>query len=143
MPTGTQMSDGFSTIIEFANAPNIALWEQEITPFGVEVPGVPQTSMRNDEVETQLPAKLKMYSDGSMVVGYDALVLDDIDAQVGVNQLISITMPNAAATKWNFWGWLAEFKPNSNKPKEKPTANCVFKVSNLNNSGAEVKPFRS
>lgn len=131
-------TDGHATLIELANLPNVALEEVEVSPIGVEVPAVPQTNMHNPDTETQLPAKIRNYTDGGALCHYDPAMLTDINSQVGVNQLIIIHFPDTHT--WSFWGWIAEFKPATSKSKEKPTANVVFKCSNLNDSGVITKP---
>lgn len=134
-----RMDDGFSTIITFANAPSIKLWEKEVTPPGVEGGGPTETStMRNTEWRTQSPKKLKTLAQSSFTAAYDPAVYEEIEAQVNVNQEITITFPDGETL--SFWGWLDQFSPNANNEGEQPTANVTIEPSNQNSSGAETGP---
>lgn len=137
-------NDGFSTTIEFSATSSgvtlsTLLKEKELTPPGVSAGGENDTTtMRNEEFRTKQPASLKTLMNSSFVAAFDSAVLDEILAQVGVNQLITITFPDAST--WAFWGWMDEFVPNAQIETEQPTANITIIPSNQNNAGVEVPP---
>ncbi len=58
--------------------------------------------------------------EGSALVSYDLAALSSILSQVGVNQLITITFPDA--TTFAFYGTIDEFAPKELKEGEEPQA---------------------
>lgn len=134
-----RIDDGHSTLVGFAGAPTIKLWEKEVTPPGVSGGGpTDTTTMRNEEWRTQSPKKLKTLTESSLVVAYDPAVYNDIVDQVNVNQLITITFPDGDTLA--FWGWLDEFQPNALVEGEQPTAEVTIQPSNQNDSLEETAP---
>lgn len=139
MPTGVKIDDGHSTLISFANAANIALWEKEVTPPGADGGGPNDTTtMRNIQWRTRSPKKLITLTESTGTCAYDPKVYTDIMNQLNKNQQITVTFPNGATLV--FWGWLNSFRPNANREGEQPTATYEVVPSNQNSVGAEVGP---
>jgi len=136
------INDGFSTTIAFAEDADVQMKEKELTPPGVEGGGANDTStMRNTAWRTRQPKSLKTLGDASLTVAYDPAVYDEIVDMVNVNQVITITFPNAETLV--FWGWLDQFTPGSMKEGEQPTADITIIASNQNDSGVEVAPVET
>lgn len=135
-----RLDDGHATLIEFDLAPSVMFWEKEVTPPGMSAGGANDTTtMRNQVVRTKAPKKLKSMDDAAGVMSYDPSVYDDVwDDLIGKNGLITITFSDNS--QLSFWGWLDEFKPNSCKEGEQPTANIKIICSNQDDSQAEVGP---
>ena len=137
-------TDGFSTTIAFAESASgvllsTLLKEKEVTPPGVSAGGENDTStMRNTTYRTKQPKSLKTLMNSSFVAAYDVAAYDELIATIGVNQLITITFPDAETLA--FWGWLDEFVPNNNVEGEQPTANVTIIPSNQNSAGVETPP---
>jgi hypothetical protein len=68
-------------------------------------------------------------------------VIPEIEAQLAVNQLITVTFPDGATLV--FWGWLEEFTIASMKEGEQPTATVKFNPGNIDSDGVEVAPVYS
>jgi len=137
----TVLRDGFSTMITFAQGA-IEMYQKDATPPGIDGGGaIDVSTFENSEVETSFPNTLKKTTDGAMTVAYDTAVYTSIDAQVNVNQLITITFIDGS--KVEVWGWIYNFQPATCEKGEQPTAECGFHVSNLNDSGVETKPVRT
>lgn len=133
------LEEGFPTIYTLADAPNIKMKEKTVTPPSVSMGGRKNiTNMRNTAWRTGAPKKLKSTGQMQATVTYDPAVLEDIIAQAGNNQLITITYPDAST--WAFWGWIEEFNAGQLEEGEEGTATVIFEVSNRNNAGAEVPP---
>lgn len=142
MPTGHPMEDGHSTTITLASAPNILLWEKEVTPPGMSAGGkVDQTTMHNDRYRTSAPKKLITTDDMAFTAAYKPASLVDIIAQMGIEQLVTINFPDGET--WENYGWIDEFKPNAHKEGEQPTASCKIIFGNRNASKVETAPSYS
>jgi len=138
-PTGTQLTDGHPTKITFGDDPDISLWEEQVTPPGIQGGGPNDlTSMHNTTWRTRYPKKLLTLSNASMVCGYAGVAYDQIVAIMNTNMEITVTFSDG--TTLLFWGWLDEFVPNQHTEGENPTANVVIIPSNRNDSGVETAP---
>lgn len=134
-----RIDDGFSTLITFANAPSIKLYEKEVTPPGVSGGGANETTtMRNTALRTMSPKKLKTVTPIKATCAYDPAVYTDIMAQVNVNQLITVKFADNSTIA--IWGWLNEFTPGAAKEGEQPTAEISIEPSLQNGSGVETLP---
>ena len=137
-----RIDDGFATLISFAEDSDVQMWEKEVTPPGVSGGGENDTStMHNTAWRTRAPKGLITLSECSFSAAYDPAVYDEIVAMVNVNQLITITFPDASTVA--FWGWLDEFTPGANVEGEQPTADVTIIPSNQNGSGVETAPVYS
>jgi hypothetical protein len=136
-----RIDDGFATTITFTTPVGLSLllWEKTVTPPGVEAGGETDiTTMRNTAWRTKSPKKLKSLTNAAFTAAYDPQVFDEIVSCVGVNQLLTITFPDASTIA--FWGWLDTFTPNENTEGEQPTAACTIIPSNHDDSDVEVAP---
>lgn len=134
-----RLDDGFSTIITLENIPNIRIYEKDVTPPGYTAGGpIDTTTMRNVAYRTQAPRKLKSLTQVSATVAYATSAYPDIWAQIGINQLITITFPDESTLE--FYGWIEEFTPSTHVEGEQPTANLVIQTGMRDNDGEEVAP---
>jgi hypothetical protein len=134
-----RLDDGFSTRITFSADSQVAFWEKEITPPGLEAGGeIDTTTMANSTWRTKKPKSLVTLAECSFTAAYDAVVYDDILTMLGVNQQITITFPDGATLV--FWGWVDSFVPNALVEGEQPTAEVTIIPSNQNNSNVETAP---
>jgi hypothetical protein len=73
---------------------------------------------------------------------FSSSVFNDIKSQIGVNQHVVVTYPDASTL--SLWGWLDSFTPSQFAEGAQPTAAIVVVISNVNaNTGAEVAPHYS
>jgi hypothetical protein len=138
-----RLDDGFSTIVEFDELPGLKMYEKTVTPPGVNAGGaIDTTTMRNTEVRTKSPKQLIDFSDMSLTVAYDTGIYanDQIIAVCGVNQLITITLPDGGT--YEFWGWIDQFTPGELSEGNQPTATMTIILSNQDatDDNAEIKP---
>lgn len=137
----TVLTDGFKTTINLTGA-GVTFYEKEVTPPDIDAGGPNDTTtMRTTTWRTKQPKKLKTLGAMSLKVSYDVAFYSTTVAQIGVNQAIVITFPDAHTL--TFWGWLDKFKPDAIKEGEQPTAEIAIECSNQNNSGVEVAPVYS
>jgi len=135
-----RIDDGFPTLIEFSANPGVKLWEKEVTPPGITAGGpTDTTTMRNTTWRTMAPKRLKSLSQCSFKAAYDTAVYVQLNAMIGVNQLITLTFVDGSTLA--FWGWLDDFKPDAVTEGEQPTAECVIQPSNQDADGDEVAPL--
>jgi hypothetical protein len=138
-PTGSRLTDGFPTKINFISTPNVELWQVEITPPGVEGGGPNNlTSMENTAWRTAAPKKLKTLTETVTTCGYDPKFYSTLLSMLQVNQQLKVWFSDGATL--TFWGWLEHFKPNAVKEGAEPTASVRIEASNRDNTGAEVPP---
>jgi len=134
-----RMDDGHSTTISFASNPAVKLYEKNVTPPGIDAGGENDTTlMANTVWRTRSPKKLKTLSESSFTAAYDPAVYPEIQALAGVNNLITITFPDASTLA--FWGWLDKFTPGENAEGAQPEAAVTIIPSNQNASGVETAP---
>ena len=133
------LTDGYKTLITFAGAPSIKLQEIETTPPGVSIGNaIDTTTMRNTAWRTAAPAVLKKLSQVKSTCAYDPTDLANIQAQVGVNQLITVSYPNGSSI--SFYGFLDSFTPGTNTEGKRPDAAIVIEPTMVNASGVETAP---
>ena len=134
-----RLDDGFATYITFANLPAIKLYEKEVNPPGMTANGpIDTTTMRNTAWRTMAPKALKTMPQITATVAYATEVFPLLYNQVGVNQPIVVTFPDASTV--SFWGWIEEFTPGTNTEGEQPTATLTVQPSLRNADGDEVAP---
>lgn len=135
-----RIDDGFSTTISFADFPTVKFWEKEVTPPGVDGGGPNDTTtMRNLNLRTMAPKKLKTMTEMTFTAAYDPEALQDCFTMVNVNQILEITFPDGS--KWQFWGWLDKMVPDAITEGSQPTATVTVQPSNQNASGVETDPI--
>lgn len=138
-PTGNRIDDGFSTVIEFANTPNVQFWEKSLKPPGIAGGGANETTtMRNTRWRTNAPKKLLTLTESTITVAYDPALYNTIVAQLQVNQLCTITFADGSTLA--FWGWIDEFEPDDVQEGEQPTATVTIIPSNQDDTPQEVAP---
>lgn len=134
-----RLDDGFATFITFANIPTVKLYEKEVNPPGMDANGpIDTTTMRNTAWRTMAPKALKTMPQISATVAYATIAIEDLYAQVGVNQPIIVTFPDNSTV--SFWGWIEKFTPGTNTEGEQPTATLTVQPSLRNDDGDEVAP---
>lgn len=139
MPSGKHLTDGFPTLIGMSNAPNVAFWEVSVKPPGFDGGELnPQTNMRNTAWRTFMAKKLKTLTAMTFKAHYDPKVIGDINNQLNINQLYTVTHSNGAV--WSFWAVLNKFDLDEVTEGNTPTASCTITPTNMDNSGAEVAP---
>lgn len=139
MPSNVRLDDGFSTIITLANLPSVKLFEKEITPPGITAGGaIDTTTMRNITWRTMSPRALKSLTPMSATVAFATEAIPQVQSQIGVNQLVTVTFPDQSTLV--FYGWLEEFTIGAMTEGEQPTATLTIQPGNVDNSGAEVAP---
>ena len=136
------INDGFSTTIDFANAPSgvtLLIQEREVTPPSIDMGGENDTTtMRNTTWRTKQPKKLKTLGESSLVCKYDSEFYSQVLDMIGVNTLITVTFPDL--TTYAFRGWLDKFTPNAIVEGEMATANVTIIAANQTAAGVETAP---
>lgn len=134
-----RLDDGFSTIIEFENLPMIKLYEKEVNPPSIGNNGpIDTTTMRNTAWRTAAPKKLKTLGKVTATCAYATESLADLQAQLGVNQRVTVRYPDGSGQR--FWGWLDEANPSTNKEGDQPTLSISVVPSLRDLDGNEVGP---
>lgn len=137
-PNGLKLEDGFRTLIAFAEAPDVNLWEKQVTPPGVDVgESIDVTDMHNEEWRTRTPRSLKTLTTSSFTAHYDPEVYESILDLIGKNGWISLHFPDGSVL--NFVGVLRTFQPGPLSDGTPPEATCTIDPTNYLN-GAEVDP---
>ena len=128
-PTGIRIEDGYQTLIALENIPGVNIWELEVTPPGVDGGDpIDTTTMHNVTYRTKSARSLKDITDGSITCAYDPEALDDILAQVNVEQSFTTTFYDGST--WDYFGFMQTFEPQGMSEGEMPEANVVFVVTN-------------
>lgn len=132
--------DGFDTLITFALAPAVALFEREVTPPALDGGGpIESTHMRRAVWRMKDPKTLITLGDLTATVMYATSTWPTIRTMINTPQLISIRWPDTATLA--FYGYLDKFTPSGHSEGNLPTANLVIVPTLYNPStGAEVIP---
>lgn len=134
-----RLDDGYQTLISFANAPSVKFYEKTVTPPGMDAGGeVDVTTMRNVKYRTRNPKHLITSTNISATVAWDPAAYNDVVSMIHVNQLITITLPDASTVA--IWGWLDKFTPGEHREGEQPTATIDIIPSNQDNAQTEQQP---
>lgn len=137
-PNGIKLEDGFRTLIAFAEAPDVCLFEKQVTPPGVDGgDAIDITDMHNEEWRTFASRALKSLTSGSMTVHYDPDAYESILGLINVVGWISVHFPDGKIL--NFVGFLQTFAPGALVEGNPPEATCSFTPTNYLN-GAEEPP---
>ena len=132
------LKDGFSTIITLGLDPTIKWYETEVTPPSLGVgKNIDMTTMRNLAWRTSAPAVLKSLGPIKLKVGYDPAILNDSFAQVGINQLVTVTFSNGATLA--FYGYVDSFTPSSIKEGTRPVADVSIIPTMMSNANPQVE----
>lgn len=135
----TRLDDGHPTLVTFAEDASVNFWEKSVTPPGMSGGGENDTTtMHNSVWRTKAPKKLITMTPLSFTASYDPVVYDEIQAMVNVNQLITVTFPDASTLA--FWGWIDEFTPGATEEGTAPTADVTIQPSNQNVALVETAP---
>ena len=133
------LKDGFRTIITLANLPLVKLYEKEVTPPPISGGGpIDITNMRSAGWRTAAPKQLKSLGQVSASCAYATECIEQIMAQIQVNQIITVTFPDTSEIE--FWGWIDSFTPSAHKEGDQPVAAVVFHPSLTNVDGVETAP---
>jgi len=139
MPINKPLDDGFSTIITLANIPTVKIYEKEVTPPGIQAGGaIETTTMRNTTWRTMSPKSLRTLTPMSVTVAFATEAIPQIQGQVGINQLITVTFPDLSTLA--FYGWIDEFTIGAMTEGEQPTATITIQPSNQSSPGVEAAP---
>lgn len=134
-----RLDDGFSTVITIQNLPTVRMFEKEVTPPGYSAGGaIDTTTMRNTNYRTSAPRRLKSLSPVKATVAYATEALEQIWAQIGINQQIYITFPDESTL--SFWGWIEEFTPGAHAEGTQPTAELTIQPGMRDTEDNEVAP---
>lgn len=135
------LTDGFATLISFANFPAVKFYEKTVTPPGMDGGGPNDTTtMRNTSLRTRQPKKLKTMTTIKARCAYDSDVFDPAEVWAMINVLQLITVIFADGAEIQFWGWLDKFEPEESKEGEQPTAMITVECANQDTDGAEQEP---
>ena len=136
-----RIDDGYQTLITLA-AGALTLYEKSVKPPGLSAGGaINTTTMHNVRWRTFAGKQLITSTPSSLTCAYDPQVYADAVAQMGVNQLITVTLPNGDT--YAFWGFIDEVEPNDHVEGEQPTMEVTIIPTNVNDSGDETAPVRT
>ena len=144
----TIMGDGYQTTIDFSSSEMTSdafiitlMEEKEVTVPGIAGGGANDAStMRNTAWRTMSPKSLKTLTPATFTVAWDSALFEEIVAMININQLITITFPDASTLA--FWGWIDDFAPGAQVEGAQPTATITIIPSNQNgdDNDAEIAP---
>lgn len=109
-PNGTRLGDGYQTLVTFATAPDLAIWEESVTPISLEADDpVDISSQHNVTYRTYHTRRLVRGGEMSFTGFFDPAVYVDVASLLNVNTTITVTFPDTST--FCFYGYLKNFKP--------------------------------
>ena len=119
-----KMKDGFKTLVLFSLDATVELYETSVKPPGYTAGGaIDTTTMRNTRFRTMCPKSLISATQVTISGGWDPALYNEMEAMIGLNQLITITLPTGDEV--SVWGWIDSFEPSALEEGEFPTVDVV------------------
>lgn len=136
------MDDGFSTVLSFANLPDIKMYERELVlPALKGGGGKDTTNMRQLAHRSQTEDILRSVSSFTVTAAFATDAFADAKLQLGINQLISLIFPDGL--QMQFYGWMEEFTPQKFVEGELALVAITVHASLRNLQGVETPPTYS
>lgn len=131
-----RLDDGYQTLVTCGG---LTLFEKSVKPPGLSAGGsIDTTTMHNTKWRTFAGKQLITATPSSMSCAYDPAVYGAAIALMGVNQEITVTLPDGAT--YVFWGFIDEVEPNDHVEGEQPTMEVTIVPTNVNATGVETPP---
>lgn len=135
----SRLDDGHPTIVTFDEDPDIKLWEKGVTPPGVSMGGMNDTTtMRNSVWRTRMFKKLKTLTAMGMRCAFDPAVFPEVVAIAGINQEVTLTWPEGDTLL--FWGGVESGTFSEVVEGSQPEMNVNVEPTNQNASLVETGP---
>lgn len=135
------MTNSVGITYAFATSTRVKFIEISVTPPTLDI-GEPNnlTTHSNTAYKTFGAKILKQLGTLTSTVNYDPDVYTEIVSALGVNQLITVTFPDA--TTLAFFGYMSSFSPGdmAAESDDDPTATVVVQPTMLDLTGAETAP---
>lgn len=142
IPDGLKLRNGWQAFITFSLNPTLAVWEIDVTGFGVDGGDkINNTTQHNEEWREYSPPGLKEVTDGQMTCAYDPAVYQDIIDMINIPQTITHTHPDGSTDA--VFGVLKSFVKAGQSEGTMPEATCEFYATNVDSDYAEQGPFTS
>jgi hypothetical protein len=125
------LMDGYQTLISFASAPLLELWEKRVKPPGLDAGGaIDETTMRNQNWRTKHPKALVTMTDCTVVGAWEpAEAYLELLPAMAVVDVITITFPDGTDLLW--YGWIDKWDPGELVEGEQPTATVTVIASSM------------
>ncbi len=128
-PDGIKLDDGFSTQIAFALDADIAFWEKNVQPPGLDGgDAIETTTMHNTAWRTMAPRSLTTMTECTVTAAYDPDLYDEILAIINVRGSITVHFPDGSTL--DFFGYLRLFEPQDMEEGAQPEANITIQPTN-------------
>lgn len=129
--------DGFSLSVSLAQDVDISWDLISGTPPSITTgEGIDVTTMSNTEWKTKAPNSLKELTNSTLTVAYDPDAIDEVNAIIKTNGLITFTLPDTSTLA--FYGWVSSFTLSEFVEGTRPTAEVTLVASNRDATGAET-----
>lgn len=126
-PGGRKLGDGYQSLVTFALDPDFAIWEEEVTPPGIDGgDAVDTTSQHNENWKTKAPGSLVEMTDASVKCNYDPVVYVQALALVNKSTVVTVLFPDGSTLA--AYGYLKSAVPGGLSRNNKPemTLTIVF-----------------
>lgn len=142
-PTGLMLEDGFKTLITFARAPSVKLWEISVKPIGFNGGDkIKLSNMHSGKLHQFAPRKLVELTDGSMKCFYDPSALPVILSTL-MNYKDVITETYTDGSTYAYHGVMNKFERDEHQEGEAPTATVNIFATGRDTSGTEQLPVET
>lgn len=129
-PGGTVLTDGFQTLITCALDPDMAFYEKEVTPPGMEADEFTDVSnQHNVRWRTKGVRRLVTLNDLSATVNYDPVLYSQIPAIIGRNTTWTVEFPDHSTLA--FYGGFKSWAPGGLSDGAQPEATMTVTPTNL------------
>lgn len=138
-PSGLKLKDGYQSMITFASAPTIGLWEKTVKPPGMDGGDkIDTTTMFNNDLRTYEPRQLVTMTPGGATCAYDPGALTTILNLI--NRKDTITVRFTDGSTWSFFGFLKSFAPGDLAEGAMPEATVEIEPTNVDATDIERLP---
>lgn len=141
VPTTRRLESGQGTKITFTAAPGLSVWEDDVTPPGIEGgDAIDNTNHFNTTWRTKAARKLKELLDTSFTGFYNTALYTELLAIVNVEMAITVTFPDSGTLA--FYGFLKTFaQAGHNEGNTAPKGTFTIVATNIDPlTGLEAGP---
>lgn len=138
-PSGRRLKNGFKSLITFARAPSIGIWEIAVKPMGFDGGDpVDTTTQHNNAWLTSAPRELIKCTAISGKCAYDPKAKTTLLSLLNIEDTITCRYSDGSTEA--AFGFLRTFEPDEMVEGTMPTASFEIEITNVDSSGAEQDP---
>lgn len=129
IPTAVRLDVGYQTVIAFASAPGLAIWEKTVQPPAMDGgDAIDTTTQLNCAYDTMAPQRLQKFDDIVVVAGYSTHAIPILNGLINFPDSVTIAYPDGSA--WAFWAYLKKAESSALEKGQFPDITLTITITN-------------